>query len=298
MPELPDILVYVERLRAFTCGHTVASLRVSQPFVLRSVTPPLQSVKGKQVLAVTHVAKQIVLTLESDIYIVFHLMIAGRLHWQGPERAVPRRAMAALSLDHGVLYLTEAGKKHRASLRLVEGRDALEQLDRGGLAVLDAGSREFAAAMRRENHTLKRALTDQRIVSGIGNAYSDEILHRAKLSPFRLTSALSEAECDRLYEASVETLTEWINRLRQEVGDGFPKRVTAFREGMSVHGRYAKPCPVCGAPIQRIRYAENECNYCARCQTGDRILADRSLSRLLKRNWPRTLAELEDAKDT
>lgn len=294
MPELPDILVYVERLRAYVADRAVTDVEVTQPFVLRSVTPPLGQVEGKRVLAVSHIAKQIVLGLEDELSVVFHLMVAGRLRWQRGRGGKPRRALASIGFEHGVLYLTEAGKKHRASLRVVQGRSALELLDRGGLDILSATSQEFATAIRRENHTLKRVLTDQRILSGVGNAYSDEILHRARCSPFRLTSGLSDEECERLYHSAQETLNQWISRLRLEVGDGFPDKVTAFRDGMAVHGRFAKPCPVCGAPIQRIRYADNESNYCARCQTGDRILADRGLSRLLKRNWPRTLAELED----
>ena len=294
MPELPDVVVYVERLASLTVGRELLGVRVASPFLLRTVDPTLTEASGKRVLGVRRLGKRIVLALEGGIFSVLHLMIAGRLRWRAPRAPIPKgNGLAAFDFEDGTLLLTEAGKKKRASLHMVRGEAALEPLNVGGLEVLAAGLPEFCAALLRENHTLKRALTDPRILSGIGNAYSDEILHRARLSPFKQTHALTEEECARLFRASVETLTEWIERTRAEVGNGFPEKVTAFREGMAVHGRYGHPCPACGAPVQRIAYAENECNYCPRCQTGGHVLADRSLSRLLKGNWPRTLEELE-----
>jgi formamidopyrimidine-DNA glycosylase len=256
------------------------------PFLLRTALPPIGEVAGKRVLGLSRIGKRIVISLEGDLHLVLHLMIAGRLHWPGKKT---RATLALFEFDRGTLSLTEAGSKRRASLHLVRGEAALQAMDPGGIEVVQADRNAFAAQLRKENHTLKRALTDPRLFSGIGNAYSDEILHRAKLSPVALTKDLSEEAIERLYRAANQTLTEWTQRLRTE---SFPEKVTAFRDGMAVHGRYGKPCPVCGAPVQRIVYAENETNYCARCQTGGRILADRALSRLLKKSWPRSIDEL------
>ena len=295
MPELPDIVVYLDALRSRIVGQPLDALRVGSPFVVRSVDPPLTAAAGRTVTGVRRLGKRIVIGLEPDFYLVIHLMIAGRLRWKRRGAAIPGRiGLAAFDFPNGTLLFTEAGTRRRASLHLLRGEAALADHDRGGLEVLEADLETFRAALRRENHTLKRALTDPRILSGIGNAYSDEILHAAKLSPFALTSAASDAELERLYAATRATLTAWIERLGQEVGRGFPDKVTAFHEGMAVHGRYRKPCPVCGSPVQRIRYAKNEMNYCATCQTGGRVLADRSLSRLLKDDWPRSLDEWED----
>jgi formamidopyrimidine-DNA glycosylase len=294
MPELPDVAVYRERLEALAAGRTLERVRLASPFVLRSVTPPITDAHGKRLTAVRRLGKRLVLVLENDLFLVLHLMIAGRLRWRPAGAALPaKRGLAALDFEHGTVVFSEASPKKRASMHLVAGEVALAAHDRGGLEVLDAGFEAFAAALRREHHTLKRALTDPHILSGIGNAYSDEILHRARLSPFKQTGALADEELARLHRAAVDTLTMWIARLRAEVGEGFPDKVTAFREGMAVHGRYRQPCPDCGAPVQRIVYAANEANYCAVCQTGGRILADRALSRLLKADWPRTLEELE-----
>ncbi len=293
MPELPDIAVYIEHLESRLVGQTLERMRLLNPFVLRSVTPPTAAAEGKKVTGVRRLGKRIVIALESELFLVLHLMIAGRLRWVGKDAKLPGRiTLAAFEFPSGTLIFTEAGTKRRASMHLVEGEAALAAMDPGGLEVLESGLEEFAVRLRRENHTLKRALTDPHLFSGIGNAYSDEILHRAKLSPVALTSALSEAEVARLYEAARATLTEWTERLRRDAGE-FPEKVTAFREGMAVHGRFGKPCPACGSPVQRIVYAENETNYCARCQTGGRILADRALSRLLKKSWPRSIDELE-----
>jgi len=293
VPELPDIAVYIEHLESRLVGQTLERMRLLNPFVLRSVTPPTAAAEGKKVTGVRRLGKRIVIALESELFLVLHLMIAGRLRWVGKDAKLPGRiTLAAFEFPSGTLIFTEAGTKRRASMHLVEGEAALAAMDPGGLEVLESGLEEFAVRLRRENHTLKRALTDPHLFSGIGNAYSDEILHRAKLSPVALTSALSEAEVARLYEAARATLTEWTERLRRDAGE-FPEKVTAFREGMAVHGRFGKPCPACGSPVQRIVYAENETNYCARCQTGGRILADRALSRLLKKSWPRSIDELE-----
>lgn len=290
MPELPDVVVYVERLNALVRGQTLDRIRVANPFVVRSVAPPLESAQGKVVTGVRRIGKRIVLCLEPDLFLVIHLMIAGRLRWRGPATTVPARlGLAALDFPSGTLLFTEAGTKKRAWIRLVEGDAALRALDPGGVEVLDIDLRTFRAVLTGENHTVKRALTDPLLFSGIGNAYSDEILHRARLSPLKLTRHFSDEEVARLFEACRETLLDWVERLRQETGNGFPETVTAFREGMAVHGRFRQPCPVCGAPVQRIVYAENEANYCARCQTGGRLLADRALSRLLREAWPRTL---------
>jgi formamidopyrimidine-DNA glycosylase len=297
MPELPSVTVYVERLRAFIRGRPLRAIRLVSPFLLRTHSPPLTTAHGRQVTGVQRIGKRIVIGLEGELSLVIHLMIAGRLRWNKPAAAVPgRNGLAAFDFDHGTLVFTEASKKKRASLHLVQGAAALAEFDRGGLEVLTATREEFAAALTRENHTLKRALTDPHILSGIGNAYSDEILHAARMSPFKQTHRLSPDEVSRLYEASKSTLTAWVERLRAEVGGGFPDKVTAFHEAMAVHGRYRKPCPTCGAPIQRIVYAENQSNYCSTCQTGGKLLADRALSRLLKSNWPRTVEELEDRR--
>ena len=291
---MPDFVVYIEHLDSRLAGRTLERVRLLNSFVLRSVTPPIASAEGKKVLGVRRIGKRIVLELEGKLFLVLHLMIAGRLRWFEKDAKVPGRiTLAAFEFSGGTLVFTEAGTKRRASLHVVGGEAALAAMDPGGLDVLVAGFQEFADRVRRENHTLKRALTDPRLFSGIGNAYSDEILHRAKLSPFAQTVSLSEEDLERLYEATRTTLAEWTERLRREAGADFPEKVTAFREGMAVHGRFRKPCPVCGSPVQRIVYAENETNYCARCQTGGKILADRALSRLLKASWPRSIDELD-----
>ena len=294
MPELPDIEVYLNALRPRVVGATLDAVRIVSPFVLRSVDPPVAAVHGRRVQDLRRLGKRIVLCLDGEHFVVLHLMIAGRLRWRPRGAALPGRiGLAAFDFAGGSLLLTEASKAHRASIHVVRGSDELAPHDRAGLEVLEAGLDAFRAALARENHTLKRALTDPRLFSGIGNAYSDEILHAARLSPLRLTSRLTDEGIERLYQATRATLTAWIDRLRAATGDDFPEKVTAFREGMAVHGRYRKPCPVCGSPVQRIRYAENEVNYCATCQTGGRLLADRALSRLLKQDWPRSLEELE-----
>jgi len=294
MPELPDIAAYLDALQRHVLGHPLLGVRIRTPFLLRSVTPPLDAVAGRRLTELRRLGKRIAIGLEGDLWLVLHLMIAGRLHWKPPRAKVASRiALAAFDFPHGTLLLTEAGSKRRASLYLVQGAAALAELDRGGLEVLSATEEQFAQRLRQENHTLKRALTDPRLFSGIGNAYSDEILHLARLSPLALTHRLSEQDLRRLFTATRETLTSWIERLRTQTGDGFPEGVTAFRPEMAVHGKFRKPCPVCGTPVQRIRYADNETNYCARCQTGGRLLADRALSRLLKQDWPRSIDELE-----
>jgi len=294
VPELPDIEVYLHALRPRVTGEVLEGVRLVSPFLLRSVEPPLGDTFGRRVNAVRRLGKRIVLDLEGDLFVVLHLMVAGRLRWQKPGAKVPRgRGLAAFDFAGGALMLTEASKKKRARLHVVRGEAALADHDPGGLEVLEADLGGFGDALRRENHTVKRALTDPRLFGGIGNAYSDEILHRARMSPFKQTSRLGDGEVARLYEATRDTLTEWTRRLMDEVGDGFPDKVTAFRAEMAVHGRHREPCPVCGAPVQRIRYAENEANYCAPCQTGGKLLADRALSRLLKKDWPRSIEELE-----
>ena len=294
MPELPDITVYIEALEARIQGHTIRDARLRSPFLLRTAKPPLAEAKGREVVALRRLGKRIAMGLEGDLWLVLHLMIAGRLHWRAPGAPLnSRNALMALDFEAGSLVLTEAGSKRRASLHLVEGEAGLAAHDPGGLEVLEADPEAFAARLSQRNHTLKRALTDPRLFSGIGNAYSDEILHKARLSPVAMTRSLSPDEARRLYDATREVLRDWVARLRAEAGDGFPKKVTAFRKGMAMHGRYGEPCPDCGAPVQRIRYADNETNYCARCQTGGKLLADRALSRLLKKDWPRTLDELE-----
>ncbi|HET7767038.1 MAG TPA: DNA-formamidopyrimidine glycosylase family protein [Burkholderiales bacterium] len=294
MPELPDVTVYVEHLRKRVQGHALARVRLMHPFVLRSVAPPLAAAEGRKVVGVRRLGKRIVFELEGALFLVLHLMVAGRLRWLEKDAKPPGRiTLAAFDFPEGTLALTEAGTKRRASLHLVEGEAALAAMDPGGIDVFNADLREFAARLKKENHTLKRALTDPHLFSGIGNAYSDEILHRAKLSPFAQTSSLSDEDVKRLFDATRSTLIEWTERLRKQAGGDLPEKVTAFREEMAVHGRYRKPCPVCGSPVQRIVYAENETNYCARCQTGGKIFADRALSRLLKASWPRSIDELE-----
>jgi formamidopyrimidine-DNA glycosylase len=297
VPELPDITVYVARLAAMTVGHTLDRVRLASPFVLRSVDPPIAAAAGKRVVATSRIGKRLVLSLDDDLHLVIHLMIAGRLRWKKPGAPVPGKiGLAAFDFVHGTLVLTEASPKKRASLHVVRGREALAAFARGGVDLMTATTAEVAAALRAENHTIKRALTDPTVIDGVGNAYSDEILHRARMSPFRQTRQLDDAEVAHLHAVARDVLREWIDRLTAEVGDGFPDEVTAFRPEMAVHGKYGQPCPVCGAPVQRIRYADNEANYCVTCQTGGRLLADRSLSRLLKQNWPKTLEELEERK--
>jgi formamidopyrimidine-DNA glycosylase len=288
VPELPDVVVYIERLVPRIVGQPLRRVRLASPFLVRSVDPPLRAAEGRRVVGLRRLGKRIAIELEGELFLVLHLMIAGRLHWRPPGGSVPRRVgLAAFDFPTGTLLLTEAGTRKRASLHVVQGAAGLAAHDPGGLEVLDAPLAAFRAALRQENRTLKRALTDPRLLSGIGNAYADEILHRARLSPVRLTRQLSEEETARLHEATRTTLLEWTERLRREAGSGFPEKVTAFREGMAVHGRYGEPCPVCSTPVQRIVYAENETNYCPRCQTGGMVLADRALSRLLKDDWPR-----------
>ena len=294
MPELPDVTVYIERLQAQLQGKRLARIRLIHPFVLRSVVPPLSAAEGRKVLRLRRLGKRIVFELEGALFLVLHLMIAGRLRWLARDKKPPGRiSLAVFEFQDDALVLTEAGTKRRASIHLVEGEAALAQMDPGGIDVLEATAAEFAARLKRENHPLKRALTDPHLFSGIGNAYSDEILHRARLSPFAQTGSLSEEDAERLCDATRSTLVEWTERLRKAAGADLPEKVTAFHEEMAVHGRYKKPCPVCGSPVQRIVYAENETNYCARCQTGGKILADRALSRLLKASWPRSIDELE-----
>jgi len=296
MPELPDVTLYVERLAPLVLGQVLERVRLASPFLLRSVEPPLAYASGRRVVAVRRLGKRIVLALEGGLFLVLHLMVAGRLRWRPPGAAIPgRNGLAAFDFAGGTLLLTEASGKKRASLQLVRGEEALAALDPGGLEVLDADLASFRAALAHESHTLKRALTDPSIFSGIGNAYSDEILHRARLSPFKRSTELDDEEAERLFHAVRDTLAEWVERLRRDT-PGFPEKVTAFRPEMAVHGRFGLPCPRCGAPVQRIVYAENEANYCAACQTGGRLLADRALSRLLKADWPRTVAELEERK--
>jgi formamidopyrimidine-DNA glycosylase len=294
MPELPDVTIYVEALQRVAGGETLDTIRISDPFVLRSVSPRPERLRGLKLLDVSRLGKRIVLGFEGELYAVIHLMVAGRLKWR-PAGANPsgRSALAVFAFSCGTLIVSESASKRRASVHLVAGEATLADHDPGGIEVLDADLETFRHAMKDERHTLKRALTDPRILSGIGNAYSDEMLHRARLSPLRFSDRLSDNEMRRLHDAVKAVLCEWTSRLREETGQRFPTKVTAFREGMAVHGRFGKPCPDCGAPVQRIRYADSECNYCAGCQTGGRILADRSLSRLLKADWPRTLADLE-----
>ena len=297
MPEIPDVTIYVEALRERLVGHKLIRATIRSPFLLRSTSPKVESVHGKTVREIRRVGKRIAIGFEGGVWLVLHLMIAGRLHWRPRvPKLAPKGPLAVFEFDSGALVLTEAGSEHRASLEMASGEDGLRSLDAGGIEVLDADPAAFAAALQSANHTLKRALTDPRLFSGIGNAYSDEILHRARLSPIALTQKLTAEETARLYQAVREVLLEWIARLRAEAGGKFPEKVTAFREGMAVHGRYGQPCPRCEAKVQRIRYAANETNYCPACQTGGRLLADRALSRLLREDWPRTLEELEALK--
>jgi formamidopyrimidine-DNA glycosylase len=297
MPELPDVTVYIEALAERVLNQPIQKIRIGSPFVLRSFDPPISAAEGKKVLALRRLGKRIVFELENELYLIIHLMIAGRLHWKPKGAKIARKyGLAAFDFLTGTLLLTEAGTKKRASIYLVRGEASLSEHDPGGLEVLDATLDQFREALKRENHTLKRTLTDPHVFSGIGNAYSDEILHQARLSPIRLTKQMTESDIERLYYATRDSLSDWVERLRKERRGGFPEKVTAFRPDMAVHGKYGKPCPVCGSPIQRIVHAENETNYCARCQTGGKLLADRSLSRLLKDDWPRSLEELEEMK--
>jgi len=295
MPELPDIVIYIEALERRILGRRLIRCRIINPFVLRSAGVQLAELEGRGVLELRRLGKRIVIRFEDDLAAVIHLMIAGRLHWKPPDARLSRRnGLAAFDFAEGSLLLTEAGSKHRASLHLVRGAAAVDALDPRGLELAASTLQQFKDALTRENHTVKRTLTDPKVFSGIGNAYSDEILHAARLSPLALTSRLADEEIAQLFRAVRETLETWTARLREETGDGFPEKVTAFRPAMAVHGRYRLPCPVCAAPVQRIRYAENEVNYCPRCQTGGKLLADRALSRLLKTDWPRSLDEWEE----
>lgn len=295
MPELPDIVAYIAALEPRVVNRPLLRVRLASPFLLRSVEPPIREAEQKKVLGVSRLGKRIVFALEGDLFLVLHLMIAGRLHWKDAgARLAGRNALAAFDFEGGTLVLTEATRKRRASLHLVKGEESLAAHDRGGIEALEASPEEFREALLRENHTVKRALTDPRLFSGIGNAYSDEILHRARLSPVKLTRRLTEEEVSRLHRATRETLASWSARFLEEAGKSFPEKVTAFREGMAVHGRFGKPCPACGSPVQRIVYAENESNYCATCQTGGKLLADRALSQLLRSDWPKTLEQLEE----
>jgi formamidopyrimidine-DNA glycosylase len=295
LPELPDVVVYIEALTRHVVGRRLERIRLLSPFVLRSVDPPIDSLHGRTAHTVRRIGKRIVLEFPDDLFLVIHLMIAGRLRWREPGTKLgmgPKMLLASFEYEHGTLFLTEASSQKRASMLVVRGESALHALDPGGIEPLDATLEQFHGALTRENHTLKRALTDPHLVSGIGNAYSDEILHAARLSPLKLSRSLSDQEFVRLYGATRATLVAWVDRLRQDVSGGFPEKVTAFRNEMAVHGRFKLPCPVCGLPVQRIVYASNECNYCAKCQTGGRLLADRSLSRLLKDDWPRSIDDM------
>lgn len=297
MPELPDVTVYIEALAERVLNRPIEKIRIGSPFILRSFNPPIAAAEGRRVLGIRRVGKRIVFELADEFFLIIHLMIAGRLHWKPKGAKIARRyGQAAFDFANGTLVLSEAGTKKRASLYLVRGAAALEEHNAGGIEVLNANLDDFRQALTRENHTVKRALTDPRLFSGIGNAYSDEILHRARLSPVRLSRQLTDVESERLYDAARAVLCEWVQRLREQRKGGFPEKVTAFRAEMSVHGKFRKPCPVCGSPVQRIVHAENETNYCAKCQTGGKLLADRSLSRLLKDDWPRNLEELEEMK--
>jgi formamidopyrimidine-DNA glycosylase len=297
MPELPDITLYIESLQERIVGRQLLKIRLGSPFILRSVDPPISDAFEKSVTGIRRIGKRIVFQLEGELYIVIHLMIAGRFHWKKPNAKLPGRiSHAAFDFETGTLLLTEASSKKRASMHIVKGASKLSQFDRGGLEVLDANEQSFKYTLIRENRTLKRALTDPTIFSGIGNSYSDEILHHARLSPLKLSRKLSDEEIARLFESTLSILRQWTDRLRSELKGEFPEKVTAFRVEMAVHGRFGKPCPVCGTAVQRIVYAENECNYCPRCQTGGRLLSDRSLARLLKDDWPKTVDELEQGE--
>jgi formamidopyrimidine-DNA glycosylase len=296
MPELPDVCVYLEALDRHVAGQRLEHIRIASPFVLRSYDPPIAALEGRVVIGTRRIGKRIVLEFGDELFLVIHLMIAGRLRWRAPGQKPgigPKLVLATFVFPRGTLYFTEAGSKKRASLFVARGEGALRALDPGGLEPLEATREEFDAALRRENHTLKRALTDPHLFSGIGNAYSDEILHAAKLSPLKLSRSLTSAESARLHDATRRTLEGWTARLRAEAGEDFPEKVTAFHDRMAVHGRFRKPCPACGSPVQRIVYAQNECNYCATCQTGGRLLADRSLSRLLKDDWPKSIDDIQ-----
>jgi formamidopyrimidine-DNA glycosylase len=297
LPEYPDITVYVERLRHFVGGRPLQRIRLGNPFFLRTALPPVNALEGLLLEDIERQAKRIVFAFEGDFFLVLHLMISGRLYWEKAGQAIPKKkGLAALDFEHGTVLVTEVSTKKRASLHVVKGREDLEAFDRKGLEVFAATLEEFRNAVTAESHTLKRSLTDPRILSGIGNAYSDEILHRAQLSPMLLTRKITDEQVERLYHAAREVLLEWTDRLREETGDGFPAKVTAFRDEMAVHGKFQQPCPVCGTAVQRIRYATNETNYCPACQTGGKLLADRALSRLLKADWPRTVEELENRR--
>jgi formamidopyrimidine-DNA glycosylase len=295
VPELPDVVVYLEALTRHIVGQRLERIHLLSPFVLRSVDPPIESVHGQIVRGVRRIGKRLVLEFDDDVFLVIHLMIAGRLRWRAPGKKPgmgPKMILASFVFPHGTLVFTEAGSKKRASMQLVRGEAALRALDPGGLEPLEATLEQFHEALTRESHTVKRSLTDPHLFSGIGNAYSDEILHAAKLSPLKLTRSMTDAELLRLYDATRATLTRWVDRLREQTGGGFPEKVTAFHDEMAVHGRFKQPCPVCGSPVQRIVYAENDCNYCATCQTNGRLLADRSLSRLLKDDWPKSIDDV------
>ena len=297
MPELPDVELYLSALRPRVLGRAVERVRVSSPFFVRTFDPPLASIEGKEIRALTRVGKRLVWALDADLFLVVHLMIAGRLRWKEKGAAIPAKVgLAAFDFSDATLLFTEAGSRKQASMHLVRGAEAVAAMDPGGAEIFAMSPAQFAAALRSGNHTLKRSLTDPHLFSGIGNAYSDEILHAAQLSPVKLTHALSDDEIARLFDATRSVLQYWLQLLQEETGDAFPEKVTAFRPGMAVHGRYGKPCPRCGAPIQRIVYARNESNYCAACQTGGRLLADRALSRLLRDDWPKTLEDLERAR--
>ncbi|MCI0493647.1 formamidopyrimidine-DNA glycosylase [candidate division KSB1 bacterium] len=297
MPEYPDIIIYIERLTAFIKGQVLQQMRIASPFLLRSFDPPIGIIEGKLIVGIERIGKRIVFVFENDLFLVLHLMIAGRLHWRKRGTGIPAKTgLAAFDFENGTLLLTEAGTQKRASLHLISGRDQLASFNLGGLELFDATFDQFRKRLLLENHTLKRALTDPWLFSGIGNAYSDEILHRAKLSPVQLTQKMSDEQIERLFQAIKDTLLEWTQRLQDEVGQDFPEKVTAFHKDMAVHGKFGKPCPVCGTKVQRIRYASNETNYCPTCQTGGKLLADRALSRLLKQDWPKNLAELEEKK--
>jgi formamidopyrimidine-DNA glycosylase len=294
MPELPDVVVYLERLEALVAGETLRKIRLASPWVLRTFDPPVSAVEGKKVTGFRRIGKRLVFELEGDLFVVVHLMVAGRLRMREPGAAIPkRRGLAAFDFDSATFLLTEEGTKKRASIHVVRGENALAEHDRGGVEPFEATLEQFAEGLRRERHTLKRSLTDARLFSGIGGAYADEIMHRAKVSPVTRTDRLTDEEIARLHAATTEVLGEWVDRLRDEARDGFPEKVTAFRDEMAVHGKFGEPCPVCGKPVQRIVYASNETNYCAGCQTGGKILADRALSRLLKEDFPRSLEDLE-----
>jgi formamidopyrimidine-DNA glycosylase len=297
LPELPDIELYLNALSRRVLHQPLERVRIGNPFIVRTIDPPVRAVEGRRVIGLRRLGKRIVFAMEADLFVVLHLMIAGRLRWRERGAAIPGKVgLAAFDFPTGTAILTEQGARRQASVHIVAGGDELASLDPGGLEVLESSVPEFAQRLTGENHTLKRALTDPHILSGIGNAYSDEILHAARMSPMTLTSNLGDADIARLHEATVRTLEHWIHHLRDETGDSFPEKVTAFREGMAVHGRYGKPCPRCGAPVQRIVYARNEANYCATCQTGGRLLSDRALSRLLKQDWPRTVEDMERRK--